>query len=123
MYSQKNEIRAVTLSTFLIFQLWHAYSHIHHIANQSNIQANIIHLISYGLSLSTLYSILYLSKSKLSNVILVIICILTIIDIYTWVYIGGVWSIITNLSILAFVVFSSYNKLPNFFKNFFYTVF
>jgi hypothetical protein len=112
-YAKTNAVRFL-FGTFFVFQLWHAFSHTYHI--QGNIQANVSHIISYLISLGTLYAILNLSKSTLSNLKIIIISLLIIIDIYVWVFIGGVWNIITNLSLLAFIIFSSYNKLPKFFR-------
>lgn len=112
-YAKTNAVRFL-FGTFFVFQLWHAFSHTYHI--QGNIQANVSHIISYLILLGTLYAILNLSKSTLSNLKLIIISLLIIIDIYVWIFIGGVWSIIVNLSLLAFIIFSSYNKLPKFFK-------
>jgi hypothetical protein len=112
-YAKTNVVRFL-FGTFFVFQLWHAFSHTYHI--HSNIQANVSHIISYILSFSALYAILYLSNSTLTNIKVIIITLLIIIDLYIWVFIGGVWNIITNLSILAFIIFSSYNKLPKFFK-------
>jgi len=100
---------------FLIFQSWHAFSHMFHIHN--NMQALTIHIISYAVSFATLNALLYLSKSQISYVYIGILFILIAIDLYVWRYIGGVWSVYTNLIILAFIVFGNYTKLPAFFKN------
>ena len=46
-----------------------------------------------------------------------ILAIIVLIDLYTWVEIKGVWTIFTGLSIFAFIIFGSIDKLSPQFQN------
>lgn len=104
----------ILLGVYALFEAWHAFSHIKHIAG--NIQANVVHILGYMMSFATLYAILYLSKGTLSSLLLIIISLTILLDIYIWIYVKGVWTVFTGLLVFAVIVFGNYDKLPPFFN-------
>lgn len=104
----------LVLFSFLIFQAWHAYSHMQHIPGY--IQANTAHILWYIVTFSVLYAIITLSHIKIQNKMIFIIIILVIIDVIIWKYIGGFFMIMSGLCIMLYVIVSCYYKLPQYFK-------
>jgi hypothetical protein len=106
---------------FFSFEVFHTFSHMYHIPGQ--FQTIIIHILGYSISVTTLISILYLSKTPLTYYLIGILITLISIDIYILFYVKDIWTVISGLTILLLVFFISYTKLPRFFqKNLWYLV-
>lgn len=99
---------------YLLFELWHTASHIQHIPG--HLQTNVVHILGYLLSFTTLISILYLSKKGLPIHIIALLIITIIVDVYIWRFIGGIWTVVFGLLILSIIVIGSYQILPAYFK-------
>ena len=100
-----------------LFELWHTISHIVHIENNKYLQTNVVHILGYLIAFSSLWSIQQLSGKVNSMLFYKILAIIVLIDLYTWVEIKGVWTIFTGLSIFAFIIFGSIDKLSPQFQN------
>lgn len=114
MFIAKTRPVQILLGTYALFEAWHAFSHIKHIAG--NVQTNVVHVLGYIMSFATLYAIIHLSKGTLSTLVLAIICLAILLDIYVWIYVKSVWTVFTGLLVFAVVVFGNYDKLPQSFK-------
>lgn len=106
----------ILLISFAAFEAWHTFSHMKHV--EGNIQTNIIHILAYFMGFATLYAILYLSKNDLSKFSSFLLVSAIIIDVYFFVYVKGVWSVLSGLVVFAVIVFGNYGLLPNFFKEY-----
>lgn len=97
--------------TFLLFELFHTFSHVQHI--EGYIQAHIIHVLWYTLSLTLLYTISVLSRKTPSIPILIIIFAIIAIDIYLWTYYTDTLQmVIRGFMLIIFIVLSHYHLFP-----------
>jgi hypothetical protein len=110
VYMAKTFNVKLMLCTFLCFQAWHAFSHMQHI--RSSIQANVIHIIAYTVSATLLYSVISLSGKAPSAAFFAVLIAVLCIDIYVWLHVGGLWMIMTGLSIMTLVVFGNLWVFP-----------
>jgi hypothetical protein len=99
-----------------LFELWHTFSHVVHLKNK-HMQTNVVHILGYLIAFSSLWCIQELSGKVNSRLFYKILAIIVLIDLYTWVEIKGVWTIFTGLSIFAFIIFGSIDKLSPQFKD------
>lgn len=105
----KKEINYVII-TLILFELWHAFSHFHHIPG--TIHMYIIHFLSYLITFTTLYYIYDKSKSKLQYISLLIILIIVIIDLIFLIYKKGYISVILGVFVFIVTILTHYNLLP-----------
>lgn len=103
-----------SLLAYALFEAWHAFSHAKHISGTT--QANIVHLIAYLMAFATLHAIMSLSKGKMSNLQIIAITCALLVDLYIFVCVKGLWTVISGLLFFALVVFCNFEKLPAFFK-------
>lgn len=113
-YIDKRVSVKMVLSSYALFEAWHTLSHVKHIPG--NIQTNVVHVLGYVMGFATLFAILALSNSDLSTLGIIIISIFVLIDLYVWVFVKGLWTVITGLSIFAVIVLVNYNNLSPLFK-------
>ena len=99
------EIKLV-LFTFIIFELYHAYSHFTHI--KGKVQSNIIHLLWYFLFISILIVFRKINKNK-NDWIYLIIVIIIIVDLIIWYINNSFYMIASGLFILIVIVVSHYH--------------
>lgn len=114
LYHSKTKAVKIVLLCFLIFQLWHAFSHAQHI--DARWQSNIIHSMVYVISITILYATTTLSKRRHNTYALYILCTIVLIDLFIWTFVGHTWMIISGLSVFAFSMICSYSLLPKYFK-------
>jgi hypothetical protein len=103
------------LGTYALFEAWHAYSHAKHVPGAA--QANVVHLLAYAMAFATLNAILSLSKGRLSDLQLLAISCAVLIDLYFFVFVKGLWTVLSGLLVFAIIVFGNYEKLPALFRN------
>ena len=108
----------LALLSYIIFEIWHMFSHMQHISG--TIQSNIVHILGYFMAFLTLYAIIDLTHQYPTAIFMIALFILIIIDFYVWSYVKGVWTVITGLSILIMVVFGSYAAIPKELLYYFY---
>jgi len=105
----------ISIFSYFLFELFHSFSHAKHI--DKNIQQNIIHCIFYILAFSSLYSILYLSNTNLSQFAKICITICVLFDSISC-YSKNTIAMFTSATFLLTIIFiTQYDKLPNEFKN------
>jgi hypothetical protein len=105
----------ILLGSFAAFEAWLAFSHVKHIPG--TLETDVVHALSYSMTLATLDAILFLSGRRLSTSTLSILCLLFCVDLYIWFYVKGLWTVVSGLTIFAVVVFGNYKKLPSFFRS------
>lgn len=106
----------ILLISFAAFEAWHTFSHMKHV--EGNIQTNVVHILAYFMEFATLYAILYLSNNYLSNFVSFLLVSAIIIDVYIFVYVKGVWTVLSGLVVFAVIVFGNYGLLPICFKEY-----
>jgi hypothetical protein len=103
------------LFSFLLFQAFHAFSHMHHI--EGNIQTIIIHILSYLLSITSFYTLFILCKKLPSYSIILFIIILIVIDIYIFLFQNhSILGIFSGFAIIVVTYLSYYMFYPKFIK-------
>jgi len=112
----KTNMVSFLLFCYALFELWHTISHIVHLENK-DLQTNVVHILGYLIAFSSLWSIQQLSGKVNSMLFYIILTIIVVIDLYTWSEIKGMWTILTGLSIFAFIIFGSIDKLNPQFQN------
>lgn len=105
----------ILLGSYAAFEAWHAFSHAKHIAG--TVEQDVVHALSYTMTLATLNAILFLSGSRLSTSAMLLGCLFFCFDLYIWLYVKGLWSVVSGLTFFAIVVFGNYDELPSFFKS------
>ena len=110
----KKEINYVII-TLILFELWHGFSHFHHIPG--TIHMYIIHFLTYIIGFTTLYYIYNKSKSKLQYISLLIILIIVIIDLLVLLFIKGYISVILGVCVFLTIIITHYNLLQKSIKD------
>ena len=104
--------------SFLLFQLFHAFSHSFHI--EGNIQTIIIHILSYILSITSFYTLFILTKKNPSYYIIFILIIIILIDIYIFLNKNNsILGIFSGFSIITITYLSFYKFFPKIIKTLF----
>lgn len=109
--TQTNTLRYVFFA-FILLQVWHGLSHA--VFLQGHIQEYVIHILAYNIAFSALYAILILTKTTLSNIHILLICVLVIIDLYIAYTYGGITMIISGFMLFTVILFTFYLKYPVF---------
>ena len=107
----------LALFSYVCFEGWHTYSHMYH--HSGKIQTLIVHILGYFMSFATLYAILVYSKAIPSKTFILLLAIFIAIDIYCFIKIKGISTIITGLIILLLIVGFNYYNLPLLFKKYY----
>jgi len=97
--------------SFLVFQSWHAFSHIHHF--DGIIQTNVIHILTYCMTGALLYCIMCM-KTIQSNFFFIGLLFVIIIDLYVWTSVQGIYMTFSGLAVLIYVVLGSWRMFPTF---------
>jgi len=112
-----NNYVKIMLLTYAIFEAWHTYSHMKHLSGEY--QKDVVHVLGYLLSITTLLAIYSLSKKKLSSMpILTMILLLCVVmfDIYAVIEMKGIYSLLSGLMILVVVIITHLHLFPSSFK-------
>ena len=107
----------ITLLSYSLFELCHSISHAIHISGNGDIQKNTIHYLGYFMAFTTLYAILYLSKSNLTYLQIFIILIAIIIDQISYKTQNTFAMFTTGILLFSIIIIIEYNKLPQQFKD------
>jgi len=105
LFIAKSFLVKIVILSFIIFELYHAYSHITHI--KGKIQSNVIHLLWYFLFISVLAVFIKINKKK-ENWIYIFIILIILIDLYIWYINNSFYMISSGLFILIIIVISHY---------------
>ena len=114
LFRAKTSFVRLVIVSYALFQAWHTFSHAYHI--QGSIQTNIVHVLGYFMTFSTLAAILYLSGESLSGGILLILVLLVACDLSYWLFVKGIATVFTGLLIFSFVIVIHWKVLPVFFR-------
>ena len=102
----------ITICSYFLFEVFHTFSHAQHISG--DIQKYIVHYLAYFMILATLYAILYLSNTKLTDLEFLAIILIVLIDQYSKTTFE---MFSTGMLLFSVVILTQYKKLPNEFKN------
>jgi hypothetical protein len=104
----------ILLLTFIIFQIWHAFSHAQHI--DADVQSNIVHVILYLVYAALIFSISSLSTQRCNSSVWLILLFFVFIDLFIWYNVRGFWMVVSGLQLLTVVMICFYGMLPDFVK-------
>lgn len=108
MYISHDPYVRFLLFTFLLFQVWHAYSHCFHILD-STLQSNITHIALYIMAIASIIVIPYLDRTDSKSIFLqnkihlFILLLLFLIDMWILLRVQGIWMIFSGLFVLSYV--------------------
>jgi hypothetical protein len=105
----------ILLLSFIVFQAFHAFSHIRHI--EGHVQSNVIHTIWYFVAFMVLFTSMQMSKKPPSIYTILLLSIIILIDLYLFFYTSKVYMVFTAFTLPVIVVLSYYNTYPTFMKN------
>lgn len=109
-FKAKTVIIKLLILAFILFELFHTYSHIKHI--DGTIQSNIIHGIWYFLSFMVLIASIKITKKYPNIYTIIILIIIIIIDIHLFFLPNKLYMIFTALTLPIVIVISYYNSYP-----------
>ena len=109
-FKAKTIIIRLLILAFILFELFHTYSHITHI--NGTIQSNVIHSLWYFLTFMLLIASIKMTKKYPNIYTIVILIILIIIDINLYLLSNKFYMIITGLSLPIIIAISYYNLFP-----------
>lgn len=100
---------------FLLFEVFHAFSHSIHIPG--NIQINIIHILVYLINFTFFYIFYKQTNKSPSLLFLLYIGIIIILDLYALFKLSIVYYLTTQSLIFISLIIYYYNYLPTFITN------
>ncbi len=103
-----------TIFSYLLFELFHTISHSKRFNAQ--IQTSIIHFIAYYFFVTTWSSLYFLTNKILHYNQIYFISFLVLLDLFVFFIIGGLWTVITGLTLIMSLFILYFNELPYFFK-------
>ena len=104
-------VSKLTLLSYALFEAWHTFSHMVHIAGES--QTLVVHILGYLMSATTLAAIITLSGSGMPPLwFLLGLVVIVVADIALFIWVGGLPIIISGLAIFAFIILANYKLLP-----------
>lgn len=106
----KTIIIKLLILAFILFELFHTYSHIKHI--DGTIQSNIIHGIWYFLSIMVLIASIKITNKYPNIYTIIILLIIIIIDINLFFLPNKLYMIFTALTLPIVIVISYYKSYP-----------
>ena len=109
-FKAKTIIIRLLILAFILFELFHTYSHITHI--NGTIQSNVIHSLWYFLTFMLLIASIKITKKYPNIYTIIILIILIIIDINLYLLSNKFYMIITGLSLPIIIAISYYNLFP-----------
>jgi hypothetical protein len=110
----KTLIIRLLILAFILFELFHTFSHIKHI--NGTIQSNIIHGIWYFLSFMVLIASIKITKQYPKIYTILILLTIIIIDINLFFQPNKLYMIFTALTLPIVIVISYYNLYPIYIK-------
>ena len=109
-FKAKTIIIRLLILAFILFELFHTYSHITHI--NGTIQSNIIHSLWYFLSFMLLIASIKITKQYPNIYTIIILLLIIIIDINLFLLSNKFYMIITGLSLPLVIAISYYKLFP-----------
>jgi hypothetical protein len=113
LIAKTTTIRLLMIS-FILFQAYHAYSHIKHI--DGHIQSNVIHVIWYFVSFMILIASIKITKHPPHQYTIILLSIIIFIDIYLSLFTDKLYMIFTGFSLPIIITLSYYNLYPDYMK-------
>lgn len=115
-YAYKSNVTHIkhTIFSYLLFELFHTISHSKRFNAQ--IQTSTIHFLAYYFFVATWLSLHFLTNKILNYNHLCFISFLILLDLYVFFIIGGLWTIITGLTLIVSLFIVYFYELPYFFK-------
>jgi hypothetical protein len=113
-FKAKTIIIRLLILAFILFELFHTYSHITHI--NGTIQSNVIHSLWYFLSFMLLIASIKITKQYPNIYTIIILILIIIIDINLFFLPNKLYMIFTALTLPVVIAISYYNLYPNHIK-------
>jgi hypothetical protein len=113
-FKAKTIIIRLLILAFILFELFHTFSHITHI--NGTIQSNVIHGLWYFLSFMLLITSIKITKQYPNIYAIIILLLIIIIDINLFFLQNKFYMIITALSLPVVIAISYYNLFPKYIK-------
>lgn len=113
LIAKTTTIRLLIIS-FILFQAYHAYSHMKHI--DGHIQSNVIHVIWYFVSFMILIASIKITKHPPHHYTIILLSIIIFIDIYLSLFTDKLYMIFTGFSLPIIITLSYYNLYPDYMK-------
>jgi hypothetical protein len=113
-FKAKTIIIRLLILAFILFELFHTFSHITHI--NGTIQSNVIHGLWYFLSFMLLITSIKITKQYPNIYTILILLAIIIIDINLFFQPNKLYMIITGLSLPVVIAISYYNLFPIYIK-------
>lgn len=104
----------LTIFFYLFFELFHTLSHAYRF--DASTQTFLIHFIAYTFFTSTWFSFSLLTNHILNIAEIFFINCLVLIDLNIFYFVGGLWTVITGLTLFASLFIFYYRHLPSFFQ-------
>lgn len=114
-FKAKTLIIKLLIFTFILFEIFHTYSHITHI--DGAIQSNVIHGIWYFLSIMILIASIKITKQYPNIYTIIILLLIIIVDINLFFLPNKLYMIFTALTLPIIIVISYYKLYPIQIKN------
>jgi hypothetical protein len=103
------------LLTLLVFEAFHAFSHMIHI--EGPMQINITHILAYSVNVAMINLFYHFTKVFPSNLFLIYMLCLVVLDLYTFFNFNIIYYLITFLLIFISILFYYYPLLPNYIQS------
>ena len=103
-------LRCVLIS-LLLFELWHTFSHVHHITNKK-LQLNVIHSLAYLINLSYLWFFYHVSQRRPGNWTCIILLLLVVLDVYAFFNLSFFFYFLTQIVMFSLIMYEYRFFLP-----------
>jgi len=103
-------LRCVLIS-LLLFELWHTFSHVHHISNKK-LQLNVIHSLAYLINLSYLWFFYHISQRRPGNWTCIFLFILVSLDVYAFFNLSLFFYFLTQIVMFSLIMYEYRSFLP-----------
>lgn len=110
----------ILLLCILLFESFHVFSHIIHITGP--IQINITHLLTYLMNIAFFYLFYSYTKKFPSIWFIIYMCLLILLDVYTFCNYSFVYYLITQSIIFISLLLYYFPLFPNFIKKSIYQI-
>jgi hypothetical protein len=104
----------MTILSFIVFELFHTISHAHHFSGTW--QTHLIHFLAYAFCFTTYQMMKHFTKAKLSASQTAQIGTMIAFDLALLLGGGGLWTVLSGLSIFLRLFLCYWNHLPTFFQ-------
>lgn len=109
MKSIKTNYLYVSLFTILLFESWHAFSHLIHIP--TFLQVNMVHFLVYLVNVSYLYTMVQYTKRVPSFASFFLMTGIVIFDLYAFQHLTFLYYFNTQLALFC-IISASFHKIP-----------